>query len=87
MAVSKILMLDPKVMAIVSKILMIDPNVMAMVSKILMLDPKVMSVSFRTQRRGDVEPPSGAECATGSPSSWTKARQRPSNIEPPASSR
>jgi hypothetical protein len=36
-------------------------------SKILMLDSKVMSVGFCTQRRGDVEPPSGAECATASP--------------------
>jgi hypothetical protein len=36
----------------------------------LMTYLKVMSVSFCTQRRGDVEPPSGAECATASPRAW-----------------
>jgi hypothetical protein len=51
----------------VSKILTLDSKVMSMVSKILTLDSKIMSVSFRTQRRGDVEPPSGAEYATASP--------------------
>jgi hypothetical protein len=48
--------------------MMANSKILAMAaSKILMLDLKVMSVSFRTQRRGDVEPPSGAECATASP--------------------
>jgi hypothetical protein len=31
---------------------------------------QILSASFRTQRRGDVEPPSGAECATVSPQAW-----------------
>jgi hypothetical protein len=53
-------MLDLKVMARVSKILVMESNV-------LMTDSKIMSVSFRAQRRGDVEPPSEAECATASP--------------------
>jgi hypothetical protein len=53
-------MLDSKVMTMVSKIL-------AMESNVLMTDSKFMSVSFRAQRRGDVEPPSDAEYATASP--------------------
>jgi hypothetical protein len=47
-------------MTMVSKIL-------AMESNVLMMDSKIMSVSFRAQKRGDVEPPSEAECATTSP--------------------
>jgi hypothetical protein len=69
-AESKMLMLDSKVMSMVSKILILDSKVMSMVSKILTLDSEVMSVSFCTQRRGDVEPPSGAERATASPQTW-----------------
>jgi hypothetical protein len=36
-------------------------------SKTMSADSKILNMSFRTQRRGDVEPPSGAECATASP--------------------
>jgi hypothetical protein len=65
---SKILMLGSKIMMTESKAMMANSKILAMAaSKILMLDLKVMSVSFRTQRRGDVEPPSSAECATASP--------------------
>jgi hypothetical protein len=42
-------------------------------SKVLIMDSKVMSVSFRTQRQGDVESPSGTECATASPRAWQAA--------------
>jgi hypothetical protein len=55
-------------MVMVSKILMLDSKVMAMVSKILMTDLKVMSVSFRTQRRGDVEPVRNGESRCRAPS-------------------
>jgi hypothetical protein len=53
----------------VSKILVMESNV-------LMTDSKIMSVSFRAQRRGDVEPPSEAECATTSPRVRQSARRR-----------
>jgi hypothetical protein len=54
----------------VSKILVMESNV-------LMTDSKIMSVSFRAQRRGDVEPPSEAECATASP----RARQTAVDVD------
>jgi hypothetical protein len=51
---------------------------------LMSMKSQILSVSFRTQRRSDVEPPSGAECVTarwraaerGKPqSTQTKARQ------------
>jgi hypothetical protein len=41
-----------------------ESNILLTDSKIMVTKSKIFSVSFRTQRRGDVEPPSGAECAS-----------------------
>jgi hypothetical protein len=46
--------------------LAMESNVLMTDSKFIAMESKIMSVSSRTQRRGDVEPPSGAECATTS---------------------
>jgi hypothetical protein len=58
-----------------SKIMMTELKIMAMESNILMTDSKILSVSFRAQRRGDVEPPSEAECAMASPRAVLSARR------------
>jgi hypothetical protein len=47
-----------------------ESNVLLTDSKTMVTKSKIFSMSFRTQRRGDVEPPSSAECATTSPQAW-----------------
>jgi hypothetical protein len=56
-----------------SKILILDSKVMMTDLKVMVMESKIMSVSFRAQRRGDVEPPSIVGIATTSPRAWQAA--------------
>jgi hypothetical protein len=79
----KILMLDLKVMTMVSKILEMDLKVMAMKSKVMMMESKVVSVSFHSQRRGDVEPRAVPSAQRRAPERGECAMESP-DIEPPS---
>jgi hypothetical protein len=77
-------MLDSEVMTMVSKILAMESNVLMTDSKFMAMESKIMSVSSRTQGRGDVEPPSVAECTTVEPLIKASAQWRVPMSSPPS---